>query len=284
MWTKLISVCDQPPYRVTETGWGEFTVQIRVQFVSESSEKPMTLSHPIKLHHWGAPIEGQSVTQPVAPSAVSTPVAASQPATTPASALPPKEVTPKPADVEMAEVEKDAVKIESESAAEGVTGSQPPDAPYDTTMQPAQTHPAGPSSIATKYPVHAWQYDEIIFSDPPLAFYNLLNEHPPTPFPARNRRPRDQREGSKQEQTKKKKPRGSIASTSRQGTPSTPTVGTPAAQATTVPAPGVAAVGIPGEPGSADVPLEFTLEMEKGEWNKLHDAKKKVIDEMDTWR
>ncbi|CAG8648317.1 12467_t:CDS:2 [Acaulospora colombiana] len=35
-----------------ETGWGEFEIQIRVAFSTESGEKPITLFHVLKLHAW----------------------------------------------------------------------------------------------------------------------------------------------------------------------------------------------------------------------------------------
>lgn len=43
---------DKPPFEVTETGWGEFEIQIRVAFSTESGEKPITLFHVLKLHGW----------------------------------------------------------------------------------------------------------------------------------------------------------------------------------------------------------------------------------------
>jgi YEATS domain-containing protein 4 len=46
------AVVDKPPFEVTETGWGEFEIQIRVAFSSESGEKPITLFHVLKLHAW----------------------------------------------------------------------------------------------------------------------------------------------------------------------------------------------------------------------------------------
>ena len=49
----LISAIEQPPFEVTETGWGEFEIQIRVHFVPEASEKPMTLFHFLHLHPYG---------------------------------------------------------------------------------------------------------------------------------------------------------------------------------------------------------------------------------------
>jgi len=38
-------------------------------------------------------------------------------------------------------------------------------------------------------PVHSWQYDEIIFSDPFQSFLNLLISHPPTPLPRASKKP-----------------------------------------------------------------------------------------------
>jgi len=43
---------DKPPFEVTETGWGEFEIQIRIAFIPESGEKPITLYHHLKLHPW----------------------------------------------------------------------------------------------------------------------------------------------------------------------------------------------------------------------------------------
>ncbi|KAF8897902.1 yeats family-domain-containing protein [Infundibulicybe gibba] len=45
---------DKPPFEVSETGWGEFEIQIRITFIPESGEKAMTLYHHLKLHPWAA--------------------------------------------------------------------------------------------------------------------------------------------------------------------------------------------------------------------------------------
>ncbi|KXN89481.1 hypothetical protein AN958_05643 [Leucoagaricus sp. SymC.cos] len=45
---------DKPPFEVSETGWGEFEIQIRITFVPESGEKAMLLYHHLKLHPWAA--------------------------------------------------------------------------------------------------------------------------------------------------------------------------------------------------------------------------------------
>ncbi|KAK4685709.1 YEATS domain-containing protein 4, partial [Tremellales sp. Uapishka_1] len=274
-YTNPSRVCDHPPFQVSETGWGEFTVNIRIQFVAESGEKPMALAHGIKLHHWGPPIEGP----------VSAPPAAI-PAETPAS------ITP------AAEVEGGDVKLESASE----TPQQPPpvdgNLPDPTPAVTAETDtesaapvpvvaaPPAPISTINKMPVHAWQYDELVFSDPTQSFLTLMNANPPTALLPKNRRARDQRE----EADITKKGKKSRPSVSRQGTGTA----TPAPvgeegekkeeqegeKEVVVPV----VIGIPGEPGSADVPLEFTLEMEKGEWGRLNDVRINIVDEMDKWR
>ncbi|MFH4978344.1 hypothetical protein AB6A40_005053 [Gnathostoma spinigerum] len=41
-------VIEKPPYEVTETGWGEFEIQIRIYFV-DVNEKPLTAFHYLRL-------------------------------------------------------------------------------------------------------------------------------------------------------------------------------------------------------------------------------------------
>nr|SZF06454.1 YEATS domain-containing protein 4 [Psoroptes ovis] len=43
-----IRVCNEPPYEVEETGWGEFEVVIKIYFV-DPSERPVTIYHMLKL-------------------------------------------------------------------------------------------------------------------------------------------------------------------------------------------------------------------------------------------
>lgn len=50
---------EAPPFEVTETGWGEFEVQMKLYFVPEANEKAQTLWHPLKLHPYTGDIEGQ---------------------------------------------------------------------------------------------------------------------------------------------------------------------------------------------------------------------------------
>jgi len=94
---------DKPPFEVSETGWGEFEIQIRITFVAEANEKPISFYHHLKLHPWNAP----------PPSEEQTPAA---------------------------------------------------------------------SSVPLADAVHAWQYDEIVFTDPPRPFLDTLLANPPTPL------------------------------------------------------------------------------------------------------
>lgn len=48
---------EAPPFEVTETGWGEFDVQVKIFFVAEAAEKPVTVYHRLKLHPYGPDAE-----------------------------------------------------------------------------------------------------------------------------------------------------------------------------------------------------------------------------------
>ncbi|KAF9782210.1 yeats family protein [Thelephora terrestris] len=52
---------DKPPFEVSETGWGEFEVNIKIYFVPEAGEKQITLYHHLKLHPW---LEGEGSVPP----------------------------------------------------------------------------------------------------------------------------------------------------------------------------------------------------------------------------
>lgn len=57
---------EAPPFEVTETGWGEFEITLRVFFVNEASEKNIMLYHHLKLHPYGPGSESiPPGTQPV---------------------------------------------------------------------------------------------------------------------------------------------------------------------------------------------------------------------------
>ena len=52
---------DKPPFEVSETGWGEFEVHIRISFIPEAGEKQVSLYHHLKLHPW---MEGENSAPP----------------------------------------------------------------------------------------------------------------------------------------------------------------------------------------------------------------------------
>ncbi|KAL7276481.1 NuA4 histone H4 acetyltransferase complex and the SWR1 complex subunit [Rhizina undulata] len=45
-----VRTVESPPFEVSETGWGEFEIQIKIHFHSESGEKPQSLFHFLQLH------------------------------------------------------------------------------------------------------------------------------------------------------------------------------------------------------------------------------------------
>ncbi|KAG6866118.1 hypothetical protein C0991_008426 [Blastosporella zonata] len=45
---------DKAPFEVSETGWGEFDIQIRITFIQECGEKVIVVYHHLKLHPWTA--------------------------------------------------------------------------------------------------------------------------------------------------------------------------------------------------------------------------------------
>ena len=56
-YANSLRTVESPPFEVTETGWGEFEVQIKLYFVPEAAEKPQTLWHFLKLHPFGPDAE-----------------------------------------------------------------------------------------------------------------------------------------------------------------------------------------------------------------------------------
>lgn len=44
-------IVSKPPYEVSETGWGEFEVQIKIHFHDAAAEKAVTVYHVLKLFH-----------------------------------------------------------------------------------------------------------------------------------------------------------------------------------------------------------------------------------------
>jgi len=146
---------------MTETGWGEFDIIIKLFFAAESTEKPLQLVHHLKLHPWGV----DTFTGPtnILPLELKPIIAA-------ATAEPSQSAPPAP-------------------AADGSAPAQPLAAPAEPVPQLAPEPPLlPPPQVIIPSPVYSYQYDEIVFMDPPEAFYNLMCQYPATPLPDSNRR------------------------------------------------------------------------------------------------
>ncbi|KAH7876470.1 yeats family protein [Lentinula edodes] len=52
---------DKPPFELSETGWGEFEVHIKLHFIPESGEKVITIYHHLKLHPWSLSGDTESI-------------------------------------------------------------------------------------------------------------------------------------------------------------------------------------------------------------------------------
>lgn len=64
-YTNPTRALDKPPFEITETGWGEFEIQIRINFVPESGEKAVVAYHHLKLHPWTAVGSGEPEIPPL---------------------------------------------------------------------------------------------------------------------------------------------------------------------------------------------------------------------------
>lgn len=248
---------DRPPFAVTETGWGEFPLNIRVQFAPETGEKSVNFVHQLRLHHWG-PVVHLPAHPPTA-ALEGTPSVMDE-----GSVAQTSNATPQPRDVMSVAADgvesqkadgKDDTDVRMASAARGQDGDgvaglgdnavkqedeslTQDDAPMDGTSSATDANATENSTSQLQnnpLSVNAWQYDELVFSDPTATFYDLLISHPETPLPEKSlRQPNDAEWGM--------------------------------------------------DKGSSGVPLEFTQEMAKAEGKKLEKARQLVIDEMDQWR
>ncbi|KAI5787055.1 yeats family-domain-containing protein, partial [Peziza echinospora] len=54
-----VRTIESPPFEVSETGWGEFEIQIKIYFIPEANEKPCSLFPFLTLHPYGPDAEEQ---------------------------------------------------------------------------------------------------------------------------------------------------------------------------------------------------------------------------------
>jgi YEATS domain-containing protein 4 len=306
---------------VTETGWGEFPLNIRVQFQQETGEKTVAFGHQLRLHHWGPPAlgpqpqaegsgsqeqgasgsgsgaqkEGGGETQGVKQGETgqdgtvsgtggstsrmgtpagegATPKSGGGPsgsvgdqdaegeddlAPTPIEVDGEDEATTEAAaqgasqgdesgdmDVEMKDANAAEVKPEPKDDAQMVTVVDPAAKDGNETVEPltaSSTDSSTPVVQINPLPVHSWQYDQFVFTDPTTTLYQLLLDHPETPLPRRSLRTGQGKHMGE----------GAILGVDR---------------------------------GSAGVPLEFTQEMEVAERERLEQARRSLVEETDRWR
>jgi YEATS domain-containing protein 4 len=255
MTTATGTAIDKPPFAVTETGWGEFPLNIRVQFAPETGEKSVNFVHQLRLHHWGPvvhlPAHPPTATLEGTPSVMDDGSVAQTSNATPQ----PREVISTATDgIESQKMDgKDDGDVKMASVNGGADGGGPADlenngvkqedesviqdvgVPMEGISSTNDTNNSTTQLQANPLSVNAWQYDELVFSDPTATFYDLLISHPETPLPEKSlRQPSDAEWGM--------------------------------------------------DKGSFGVPLEFTQEMARAEGEKLERARQLIIDEMDQWR
>ena len=156
---------------MTETGWGEFDVQIRILFVPESGEKPITTYHRLKLHPWH-PVTLRAP-EPAAAQGDG-PEAAVELTVEGTTEEADSAAAPSKSEADLAEL---ALQVDVKREEEAPSLPSQPQAP----MQ--QAPPPLPGAANVKHPpvVHSWSYDEIVFPEPTEAFYDILLANPPTP-------------------------------------------------------------------------------------------------------
>ncbi|CDU24704.1 related to YAF9-Component of a chromatin modifying complex [Sporisorium scitamineum] len=183
---------DKFPFHVTETGWGEFEIQIKIFFVPEANEKPLTLFHHLKLHPWLQSVAAVEAEPPAPaipaplPSADTSAPSNAPPATEGSSeqggqAAISADRTKKEAETDSMDVDDSnttAAQAEAATNADSTIGSSTAE-----TGTSAAAAPAEPPKPALPPVVHSWQYDEIVFPEPMEPFYDILSTHPPTPLP-----------------------------------------------------------------------------------------------------
>lgn len=185
---------DKPPFQCTESGWGEFEIQIKIFFVPEANEKPITLFHHLKLHPWLQQVAAVEAAEPAATGIPAAMPPADASASGEASAADGKteEATGEPEpekDETKKEPETDGMDVDpapSDSATEGtaMNGSIDTLSTAEAATMAASTSASSAPKPALPPVVHSWQYDEVVFPEPMEQFYDILSMHPPTPQPS----------------------------------------------------------------------------------------------------
>ncbi|PWZ03129.1 protein AF-9 [Testicularia cyperi] len=175
---------DKPPFSVTETGWGEFEIQIKIFFVPEANEKPITLFHHLKLHPWlnsVAAVEAQSES---IPPSIPAPTETSTAGTDATSSNQTAQSLTTSGQGDSMDVDATTAEKPEGAGAVAVANGSDPSAPAASTTDANAVLAVSAPKPALPPVVHSWQYDEIVFPEPMDAFYDILTTHPPTPLPS----------------------------------------------------------------------------------------------------
>ncbi|KDE05125.1 hypothetical protein MVLG_04467 [Microbotryum lychnidis-dioicae p1A1 Lamole] len=154
-YAQPLRTLERPPFQVTETGWGEFDIIIKIFFVHEAAEKPISFTHHLKLHPW--PIEPLLLKQPAQIAMASAPTTGMGGVTTPSTTSGTTVLSIEQVTTDLIEA-SDQIKVD-------------------------------PPSLVLS-PVHSWQYEQVVFVEPTEAFYSLLLANAQTPLPKSNRHPK----------------------------------------------------------------------------------------------
>ncbi|CEP63894.1 YEATS domain-containing protein YAF9 LALA0_S09e04874g [Lachancea lanzarotensis] len=57
-----VRTVDAPPFELTETGWGEFEINVKIHFVEAAGEKPISFYHHLRLHEYRNPLATNGAT------------------------------------------------------------------------------------------------------------------------------------------------------------------------------------------------------------------------------
>ncbi|SCU81657.1 LAFA_0C06392g1_1 [Lachancea sp. 'fantastica'] len=52
-----VRTVEAPPFELTETGWGEFEINVKIHFVDAAGEKPVSFYHHLRLHEYRDPLK-----------------------------------------------------------------------------------------------------------------------------------------------------------------------------------------------------------------------------------
>lgn len=180
-----VRTIDRPPFQVSETGWGEFEIMVKIWWVAEAAEKFLQVPHYLKLHPWpnmplpGVPEQGEADKKQLQDGQ------GGQGGTGDVATTDDDEEGQQ--QTQSTDDADQPITIEEKPTTEEASTTTDPANPTSTgiatTTQPESTTanalPPPPPPMAPV--VHSWQYDEIVFPEPTEAFYQTLLSHPPTP-------------------------------------------------------------------------------------------------------